>query len=126
MAPEKEHSVVGEQATRNEVTLTEKSDIVLELQQPVGTCMRVSSAVLCLASSVFTALMGPRFAEGQVTGSFLHPRTIALSDDDAVGITYPCALLHFGDIERGLKVTKFKDCYDAVRLLVRLAVVGNK
>ena len=56
------------------------------------TELQVSSKVLSLASPVFNALFGPRFAEGQLTPS--KPIRIDLHDDDAESMRLMCAVLH--------------------------------
>jgi hypothetical protein len=58
------------------------------------TSILVSSKVLALASRVFSAMLGPRFLEGQRSASgTLAP--IPLPDDDADAVTTLCHILHF-------------------------------
>lgn len=56
------------------------------------TELQVSSKVLGLASSVFTALFGPNFAEGQAISS--KASRIQLHDDDAESMHFMCTVLH--------------------------------
>ena len=57
--------------------------------------IRVCSQVLKLASSVFAAMLSPRFAEGQAAGH--KDWTISLPEDDAEAMLAICRALHFID-----------------------------
>lgn len=56
--------------------------------------LRVSSAVLCATSPVFSVMLGPKFREGQVTRNAESPQEIDLPDDKADGVSDMCHLLH--------------------------------
>ena len=58
-----------------------------------GKEMRVSSKVLSVASTVFKALLSPKFLEGQALSSQL-PGRVALPDDDAEAMLVICKVLH--------------------------------
>ena len=60
-----------------------------ERQQSV----RVSSKILSVASPVFATMFGPRFAEGQNSGT--ENWTVSLPDDDPTAIVTICQILHF-------------------------------
>ena len=55
--------------------------------------LRVSSKVLSVASTVFKALLGPKFSEGQALSSQL-PGRVALPDDDTEAMEAICNVLH--------------------------------
>ena len=56
--------------------------------------LRVSSAVLCATSPVFSVMLGPKFRGGQVTRNAGSPQEIDLPDDKADGVSDMCHLLH--------------------------------
>lgn len=55
--------------------------------------LRVHSVILKTVSKVFNAMFGPRFREGQAVGGD-HPKEIALPEDDAIGMTILCQVMH--------------------------------
>jgi hypothetical protein len=73
-------------------------DLNLKLGSGEGTeYIRVSSKVLTLSSSVFAAMLSPRFSEGRAlaTLSTGSTTTISLPDDDVEAILWLCEALHF-------------------------------
>ena len=79
------------------------------------TEFQVSSEVLSLASPVFSVLLSPRFAEGQLIPS--KPARIELHDDDTESMRFMCAVTHHKSA-----------CANAIGLerLERLAVLTDK
>ncbi|KAL2037384.1 hypothetical protein N7G274_009869 [Stereocaulon virgatum] len=66
---------------------------------PDQRSIRVCSKVLSLASPVFAAMMGPKFAEGRaLLGNQLSspsPITISLPEDDVEAMVLFCTIIHF-------------------------------
>ncbi|EME41939.1 hypothetical protein DOTSEDRAFT_27045 [Dothistroma septosporum NZE10] len=56
--------------------------------------LQVSSTMLFATSSVFKALLGPHFREGQQPRSAAMPVEVALPDDDFMADAWLCALVH--------------------------------
>lgn len=87
--------------------------------RPTQSLVRVSSKVLSLASTVFAAMMSPKFAEGQALLKAISPETpsISLPDDDSEAVIWVCKALQF---EQDLTVDiKFS-------LLRKLAILSDK
>ena len=61
--------------------ITPDGDIILIVGQDPKTKLRVSSACLVASSPVFAAMLGPRFREGQATGTVEKRKEIVLRDD---------------------------------------------
>ena len=77
---------------------TEVSKIVIDPDGDVifvlaGTELQVSSKVLSLTSSVFRAMFGPKFLEGQSL-SAASPKRVSFPEDDAATMTTLCNILH--------------------------------
>jgi hypothetical protein len=87
--------------------------------------LRVSSKTLCLASSVFAAMLGPDFKEGQQLREYWRkpessgcPPTITLGEDDAVAMDIILSALHF-------KIHRVKDFLSA-RVIAKIAIHSDK
>jgi hypothetical protein len=106
-------------------------DVVLELtskdskdcngSEISGADLLVSSKVLTLASPVFSAMLSPRFREGQrTTSGTLDP--IPLPEDDIAAMTILCYIFHFNysavpakpDLELFKNLALMCDKYDCV------------
>jgi hypothetical protein len=103
-------------------------DVVLELtardsngSESSSADLLVSSKVLTLASPVFSAMLSPRFREGQRTSSgTLDP--IPLPEDDSAAMTILCYIFHFNysavpekpDLELFKNLALMCDKYDCV------------
>lgn len=72
------------------VTIDPDGDVILVLD---GAELQVSSKALSLASSVFKAMFGPQFLEGQGLSS-VSPKRVSLLDDDAAAMTALCNIFH--------------------------------
>ena len=73
-------------------------DLNLKLDSGEDTIyIRTSFKVLSLASSVFAAMLSPRFSEGRAlaASSAGSTATIALPDDDPEVVAWLCDALHF-------------------------------
>jgi hypothetical protein len=71
-------------------------DIILTLHDNKQTSLaRVSSAILCQTSKVFTAMLGPAFNGGQAARSQSQPKHIDLPDDNGNAMLRFCHVLHF-------------------------------
>ena len=117
------------------MTIAPSGDLVLLVGDPVEVKLLVSSAVLQDASKVFAALLGPHFLEGQPTQG--GPKEIELPEDDAVGMSDMCHLLHNKQVHGLLKnrpssdrilafaimVDKY-DCVDALQLQIQGILLG--
>ena len=81
--------------------------------------IQVSSKVLSLASPVFAAMLGPRFAEGQALPATKpsSPITLTLPEDDSEAMVWFCQTIHF---ERQL------DPELSLPLLAKLATLCDK
>ncbi|KAL9091272.1 MAG: hypothetical protein Q9165_004906 [Trypethelium subeluteriae] len=55
--------------------------------------LRVHSVALKMASKVFAAMFGPRFAEGQSLSS-ANPKMVPLPEDDLEALTILCHIIH--------------------------------
>ncbi|CAK1360352.1 uncharacterized protein RHO25_003660 [Cercospora beticola] len=100
--------------------LAADGDVILVVG-PEKKCIRVCSVTLSRASSVFAALFGPQFREGQQARSSSAPVDIALPDDDADDFLFVCRVLHFRTPrleEAGLK--------EGAKKLLSLAIVVDK
>lgn len=108
-----------------------EGDVILVFNDEKNTTrLRVSSLILSNASSVFRALLGPHFAEGQQPRSAQNPKEVSLKEDDAVAMVWLCKLLHHQQEEEqstdhpnaaaglyGLAISADKyDCLRAIRL----------
>ena len=67
-----------------------EGDVILMLD---GCELQVSSKILSLASPVFKAMFGPRFAEGQGCASTKESRRVKLSEDDAEAMSILCEFI---------------------------------
>ena len=74
--------------------LAADGDVILVVG-PRKKCIRVCSVTLSRASSVFAALFGPQFREGQQARSSSAPVDIALPNDNADDFLFVCRVLHF-------------------------------
>lgn len=89
--------------------------------------LRVHSLFLKTVSKVFNAMLGPYFREGQAP-SGVHPREIALPDDNAGSMTILCQVFHhqYESIEAYLPpkdvfhVAQLADKYDCVSAITRI------
>jgi len=75
----------------SKVVIDPDGDVVLVLKN--DTELQVSSKALSLASTVFKAMFGPHFQEGQDL-SASSPKGISLPDDDAAAMTTLCNIVH--------------------------------
>ncbi|KAK4891395.1 hypothetical protein LTR27_010049 [Elasticomyces elasticus] len=75
-------------------TIARNGDVVLTICTPPTTKLRVSSDILTGASTVFAAMLGPHFREGQTRRNSVLPAQISLPDDDAGAMSDLCSLLH--------------------------------
>ncbi|PPJ59327.1 hypothetical protein CBER1_05763 [Cercospora berteroae] len=74
--------------------LAADGDVILVVG-PAKKCIRVCSVTLSRASSVFAALCGPQYREGQQARSSSAPADIARPDDNADDFRFVCRVLHF-------------------------------
>ncbi|KAF7197549.1 hypothetical protein HII31_01052 [Pseudocercospora fuligena] len=77
----------------NVEAVDEDGDVVLIIG-PHEKRLKVASATLSKASSVFKALFGPYFREGQAKRTSTKPAEISLPDDDPWAMVWICAQLH--------------------------------
>lgn len=71
-----------------------RGDVILNVGTPVEARFLVSSAMLSLASPIFDAMLNTSFIESLVQRSEQNPQELKLPDDDVVGISDMCLLLH--------------------------------
>lgn len=89
-----------------------------------STIIRVSSVVLSYASSVFRALLGPNFKEGQALRGAERPQQVPLPDDGWESMGDLCSLLHYG---RDLDLLKpIKPALPLSLRLVELSATADK
>ncbi|KAK4956326.1 hypothetical protein LTR10_005848 [Elasticomyces elasticus] len=69
-------------------------DVIFAIGMPPSKKIRVSSHILTRATSVFAALLGPKFSEGSATRDPLSPAEISLPEDDGAAMYNVCQLLH--------------------------------
>lgn len=82
---------MDEDTETSEVVIDPDGDVVLVLKNDIE--LQVSSKALSLASTVFKAMFGPQFQEGQDL-SASSPKRISLPDDDGAAMTTLCNILH--------------------------------
>lgn len=70
---------------------SDDGDVILILE---FARLRVCSPILCSASAVFKAMLGPHFSEGQATRSPQNPKEISLPEDDTFAMKRLCRLIH--------------------------------
>ena len=102
------------------LTIDPDGDIYLELTQAE---LRVSSKVLRLASSVWKAMLSPRFKEGTTLKEDGFCR-ISLPDDNSDAMTLLCQILHHQPFDEKNhneelfgQVAVLADKYDCVKIL---------
>ena len=100
------------------------TEVILMMKNTEKHSIRVSSKVLSLASPVFAALLGPNFAEGNVSASVPELRKVILPEDDPMAMTWIFWALHFhqratSEVELKLleKIATVCDRYDLSRAL---------
>ena len=112
---------MGPAAAVKQLTVDPDGDLILLLN---GCELRVSSKVLSLTSSVFKAMLGPNFAEGNPLPAG-EVRRISLPDDDTTAMCGICSILHYRlELAPSLKnstsleeVSIATDKYDCVRAM---------
>ncbi|KAK3652909.1 hypothetical protein LTR56_004857 [Elasticomyces elasticus] len=88
-------SIVAETSTAPQnVTIVEEGDVILVLDDGKKR-IKVSAALLSMASPVFKAMLGPHFLEGQVQRSPENPQNIHLPEDDPEAMVTLSKLVHF-------------------------------
>ncbi|KAK5726159.1 hypothetical protein LTR17_012974 [Elasticomyces elasticus] len=89
-------SIVAETSTAPQnVTIVEEGDVILVLDDGKKR-IKVSAALLSIASPVFKAMLGPHFLEAQVQRSPENPQDIHLPEDDPEAMETLSKLVHFG------------------------------
>ena len=120
-------SVESSNSKMEVVVIDDAGNLSLELQT-YG--LLVSSRVLSLASPVFTAMLGPKFKEGQVEGPGGTKR-INLPEDDEEALCVICYTLHYRtehipqrlEPSMAAKVAILCDKYDCVNALKPWALI---
>ncbi|KAK5692388.1 hypothetical protein LTR97_010696 [Elasticomyces elasticus] len=102
--------------TPQNITIAEEGDVILVLDDGKKR-IRVSAALLSMASSVFKAMLGPHFLEGQVQRSPENPQHIHLPEDDPEAMVTLSKLVHFDTPD---------DSTVGPRSLRKVAVVADK
>jgi hypothetical protein len=112
-------------ATNTSVPIAANGDVYL-LVGPDSKRLRVSSQILRNASTYFSNLFGPNFAEGQNLSSS-DPKEVPMPDDDARAVETICNIIHLRNdavplslapkevFEIAVAADKF-DCASAVKL----------
>ncbi|KAF7197545.1 hypothetical protein HII31_01048 [Pseudocercospora fuligena] len=106
--------------------IADGGDLILAVGAPCKVRLQVSSEVLGATSPVFSALLSPRFREGQASRNAEQPQTIELPEDLPDGMTFLCKLLHGQKVEQlplcpktedFLQIAIAADKYDAMPVL---------
>ena len=70
-----------------DIKIARAPDVILIVGDAESTRLLVSSEVLMESSKVFAALLGPKFQEGQETGTVIHPKEVTLKEDNAAAMS---------------------------------------
>lgn len=107
-------------SARQDLNIVDDGDVILVIG--AETFLRVSSFVLVNTSSVFKAMLSPKFREGWHVRSTEYPQEIPLPDDDPNPMLVVCPVLHAQDTNALLQSTTGP----TPALVLDLAIVADK